>query len=112
MWNFNDVQIDIDILDADAALRIEQALDVLAVEEKQLPKEGKLSEVVTAYCSMYIRFFDTVLGPGGAKLVFQGKTNVRLCDEAYASFIAHIQKETRELDRRRVAFMRKYAPKK
>lgn len=111
-WKFNDHEFEVDLYDLDMAERIEQGLDGLAAKADKIDPHGKLSDTIRAYCQIHIDFFDEIIGVGTSGELFNGKTNVRLCDAAYESFIEFVNNEARQLSSARNALLAKYAPRK
>lgn len=51
-WEVNGLSLELDLDDADNMERYENAFDIMAKEENQIPKDGKQSERIRAYCQI------------------------------------------------------------
>lgn len=108
LWKWNDVELEIDMEDADFQEKYEKAFNKLAVTEKEIQKIGSLSQITREYCKMFYQLYDDIFGEGTGEKLFAGKHNVRLIDEAYDSFIEHCKKEVEAFQRRRMKASKKY----
>ena len=90
IWHINGHQFVLDIQDADTAERYEQAFTRMAEEEKNLPKDGKHSAWLRAYCSMFRNLFDRIFGEGAAVKILGEKDNTRVATETYEAFLNFI----------------------
>ena len=108
LWKFNDVELDVDMGDADFQEKYEDAVTKMGETEKELQKVGKLSEITRSYCDMFYKFFDNVFGPKTGERLFEGKHNTQLCETAYFSFIDHCAKEVEAINKRKAANFKKY----
>lgn len=82
---FNGVELEIDLLDADIMEKYENNLNKI-VEDVREPSqyEGKSNaDKVRIQCKHVKRFFDTMFGPGTARRLFGDKNNLGHCMEAF-----------------------------
>lgn len=110
LWKWNDVELEIDMEDYDFLQKYEKAFDALGVKEEELQKIGAQSGIVKEYCDMFYQLFDDIYGAGTGDKLFNGKRNVRLCEECYMAFIAECQKGVLEANKRKNAMMNKFKP--
>lgn len=110
LWKWNDVELEIDMEDYDFLQKYEKAFDAMGVKEEELKKIGTQSEIVKEYCDMFYRLFDDIFGAGTGDKLFNGKRNVRLCEECYTDFIDECQKGVLDANKRKNAMMNKFKP--
>lgn len=110
LWKWNNVELEIDMEDADFLEKYEKAFDVMGLQEEKLQKTGSQSAIVKEYCNMFYRLFDDIFGEGTGDKLFDGKKNVRACEECYMSFIAECKKGVLEANKRKNAMMNKFKP--
>lgn len=102
-WKWNDVELEVDLEDADFIERYEKAFNRMEETEKTVLTVGSLSERCKAYCEMFFQLFDDLFGDDTSKMLFGGKKNMGLVDECYESFLAFAKKEMEEVNKRRAA---------
>lgn len=107
-WKWNDVELEVDMEDADFQERYENAFKKMEKTETDLLKVGSLSQITRDYCRMFYRLFDDIFGDGTGDKLFKGKHNTRLTEEVYSSFIAHCSKDVEEINKRRAGMIKKY----
>ena len=110
LWKWNDVELEVDMSDADFLETYEKAFHAMAVNEGKLQKAGTHSGIAREYCMMFYRLFDDIFGEGTGEKLFSGKKNTRICEECYDSFITECKKEVVEVNKRRTAMLSKYKP--
>lgn len=93
IWKINDYEFELDLYDADTADRYEQAFEKMAVKEKALPKDGKLSEYTRAYCNMFKELYDDLFGKGAGEKILGDKANIRICNEIYLKFLDFVSEQ-------------------
>lgn len=86
-----------DMRDADDAGKYEAAIEKMAAEEKNLPKTGKSSEIIRAYCQVIKNFFDRVLAPGAGDAICTERSNTGVCNEAYMAFLDYCRAQKDEI---------------
>lgn len=64
LWKYNDVELDVDMADAEFQEKYENAFEKMEKSEKTMKKDGKISEITRAYCSLYTNLFDDIFGKG------------------------------------------------
>ena len=107
----NGVEIpDIDSCDLAVMETYEAAHNVVAKKAEEMNVHCKTrTEVIRYQCEAIFEFFDTVFGPGTAKLVFGDTVNMRTCFEAYEQVINIVNKQDVEFGNE---YTRKFSPKK
>lgn len=105
IWQINDVSLEYDFEDIESVERYEKAFEAMLVDEKNLKKDGSISKLMMDYCDMYWHLFDRLFGEGTANKIFNGRKNVRICDEVYESFIQFAKEEIAKSNARRNAIM-------
>ena len=90
VWHINGHEFILDIQDADTAERYEEAFARMGEEEKSLPKDGKHSAWLRAYCGMFRNLFDRIFGDGAAVKILGEKDNTRVVTETYETFLNFI----------------------
>ena len=108
LWKWNDVELDIDMEDADFIEKYEKAFNEMDKREKELQKIGAQSRIVRAYCEMFYKLFDSIFGDSTAEKLFSGKRNARMCEECYDSFISECKNSVAQSNKRRDAMSKKY----
>ena len=71
-WEINGLSLEFDNQDADNMERYENAFDLMEEEAKQLPKDGRVSERIRAYCNVFRNLFDRIFGEGTSEKLFDG----------------------------------------
>lgn len=112
LWKWNNVELEIDLDDADFIERYENAFNKVGETEKELQKVGLYSGIIRDYCKMFYQLFDDIFEPGTGDKLFGGKHNARLCEQAYDSFLNHVKKERDASNKRRFETVKKYKVKK
>lgn len=112
LWKINDVELEVDMGDAEFLARYESAFEKMGEAEKELQKIGKYSEIAKKYCEMFYKLFDDIFGEGTGERIFNGKKNCSVCEDVYDQFISHCAAEVRRIDTARQNRMNKYKPKK
>lgn len=109
-WTFNNVELEVDLQDADFAEKYEQAFERMGKDEKTVQKAGTNSAVIRGYCQLFFNLFDDIYGAGTAEKMFQDKVSATLCDTAYMGFINAAKACNEEAERIRQSMASKYSP--
>lgn len=111
VWEINGVSLPLDLDDADVMERVEDAFDAMEQEEKQIPKDGKQSARIRAYCNLFRNLFDHVFGEGTSEQIFKDKPmKTEVYDEAYFSFLECIRTQKEKAAQKRRERLSKYRP--
>lgn len=108
----NDVELDIEMDDADFQARYEAAFEKMSEAEKELQKVGKASDITKGYCDMFYELFDDIFGKGTGEKLFKGKRSISLVNDVYDQFISACSQQAREAQSRMKKMVSKYAPNK
>ncbi|MBE6825844.1 MAG: hypothetical protein E7511_03040 [Ruminococcus sp.] len=110
-WEINGVSLTLDLEDADVLERYEDAFASMEREEMHLPKDGKASARIRAYCEMYRHLYDHIFGDGTAEKIFAEKpVNAAVYDEVYGCFLEFVRTQLTESAKRRGEALGKYRP--
>lgn len=99
---FNGVELELDLMDADVMEKFEENLKKIAKNvQKKTQYEGKSNaDCLRIQCKHVKEFFDTMFGSGTSDRLFGGKNNLAACMEAFgiaASLAEQENKRTREI---------------
>lgn len=87
IFQYNGVKYTFDFRDAEDAALYEDAIAKMGEEEKAIKKDGKVSDMIKDQCILIKTFFDRVFGSGAGDALCTERSNVKLCYDAYYSFI-------------------------
>lgn len=110
-WKWNNIELEIDMDDADFHEKYEKAFEAAAKKEQELQtKAGSLKahEFSRGYCDIFYTIFDGIYGEGTAEKLFNGKRNFRILEEAYDSWLNLCKKDIAESQKRRKAMYGKF----
>lgn len=88
----NDVELHLDLYDAQTARRYEKAVDGLQAASKTDP-DAKLSENIEQQCQAVFDFFDTLFGEGTSAQIFGQNENLNLCLDAIETVAACVNEQ-------------------
>lgn len=106
MLKINDVELELDLMDADMAEKYEKVYRKMQKDVANIPKNLSLAENIRKQCKLIFNFFDEVFGEGTSKKIFGNKTNLRECIKAVETLIDHVNKDTEEASK----IINKYSP--
>ena len=109
-WECNGHTFELDMQDVDTVEKYEDAFATLSKEELALPKEGKNSTRVRAYCKMFRNLMDNLFGEGANIEIFGEKDNSRAVTEIYDKFLEFIVKQQTEFSNLQNKIQSKYSP--
>lgn len=110
LWKINDLELEIDLEDADFQKTYRLAFEELGKEEEKLVRVGNAEDVTISYCNMFYKLFDAIFGEGTGDKIFSGRHNARICDEVYSDFIGLCSEQVKSVEKRRETFTKKYLP--
>lgn len=111
IWEVNGLSLELDLDDADVMERYEKAFDIMSAEEKALPKDGKGSEQIRAYCQMFRNLYDNIFGEGTSERIFKDvPTSASAYDDIYFSFLDAVRKIKTATIQSRAERLAKYRP--
>lgn len=106
MLKINDVELELDLMDADMAEKYEKAYRKMQRDVVNIPKNLSLAESIRKQCKLIFNFFDEVFGEGTSEKIFGNKTNLRECVKAVETIIDHVNKDAEEANN----IINKYSP--
>ena len=110
VWNINGQSFEFDVQDVANSRRYEEAFEIMEKEEKELPKDGKNSDRILAYCLMFRHLFDNILGEGSADRIFGSTNNSRIMNEVYESFLTFISGQSTAIQESQNRIFSKFSP--
>lgn len=107
--NIKGVELEINVLDADTAEKMENAMEHVRIKsaEFQADKSMKLSAGIRAVCQLVFECFNSIFGDGTDKRIFGNHTDMGECMEAFAELARQTKQEGKE---RVSSITQKYAP--
>ena len=106
MLKINDVELELDLMDADMADKYEKAYRKMQRDVANIPKNLSLADSIRKQCQLIFTFFDEVFTEGTSKKIFGNRTNLRECIKAVETIIDHINKDAEEANK----IINKYSP--
>lgn len=94
----NDVELELDLYDADVMDRYTETIKKLDEKQKNKSIEGLSNgEIIRQECEMVFDFFNDVFGPGTDKKVFGDKTNIKICLNAFKQVVEYSASISKDL---------------
>lgn len=110
-WEINGLSLEFDNQDADNMERYENAFDLMEKEAKQLPKDGRVSERIRAYCNVFRNLFDRIFGKGTSEKLFDGvPMSSERYEEIYTQFLEFVREQNDASHQRHAARISAYLP--
>lgn len=110
-WEINGLSLELDMEDADIQERYENAFEKLSEEEKQVKKDGKLSEFTRAYCELFAKLYDRIFGEGTSEKIFSGvPVSIPKYMEIYDSFLEFAKHQQENINASMAKIVAKYRP--
>lgn len=110
IWEINGVALELDLEDAEALERYEAAFERMSRAENAIPKDGRASGIVRAYCGMFRGLFRDIFGEN-ADAIFDGvPVNARRYDEIYENFLLFVKAQQEAAAGQRRELMARYRP--
>ena len=106
MLKINDVELELDLMDADMAEKYEKAYRKMQRDVANIPKNLSLADSIRKQCQLIFTFFDEVFREGTSKKIFGNRTNLRECIKAVETLIDHVNKDVEESNK----IINKYSP--
>lgn len=104
LFRYNGAEYEFDARDADEVKRMEAAVDQMGAEERDIPKDGRASDMYRAQCDMLKRFFDRILGEGAGVALCTEKNNIAVHYDAYEQFLAFVSAQKDDVVKARQTF--------
>ena len=89
IWEINGISLELDLEDADVMERLENAFETMKNDESAVPKDGKASTRIRAYCAMFRNLFSNIFGNDETEKMFKG---VPTNSSMHRKMILHEQK--------------------
>lgn len=102
----NNVELELDLMDADMAEKYEKAYRKMQRDVANIPKNLSLADSIRKQCQLIFTFFDEVFREGTSKKIFGNKTNLRECIKAVETLIDYVNKDVEEANK----IINKYSP--
>ena len=106
MLKINNVELELDLMDADMADKYEKAYRKMQRDVANIPKKISLADSIRKQCNLIFCFFNEVFGEGTSKKIFGNKTNLRECIKAVETLIDYVNKDVEEANK----IINKYSP--
>lgn len=110
VWRYNDIELELDISDAETIELYEKTFEQMQKEVKSLPTTGRKSEIVSAYCKTLRNVFDRLFGDGTSDKMFGTRNNAVQITAAYESFLEFVSAQNKELDNIQNRIVSRYSP--
>lgn len=110
VWHINGHDLALDMQDVDVLERYERAFEIMAEDERNIPKEGKSSVILRAYCKMFRDLFNNIFGDGADKLIFGDQNNSRVMIEVYENFLDFASSQGKSATEVRNRIQSRYSP--
>lgn len=111
IWEINGMSLELDLEDADCMERYENAFEKMSEEEKQIPKDGKYSAIIRAYCRLYRNMYDRIFGEGTSEKLFKGiPENTDSYNKVYCEFLDFVTAQRTTTAKKRAEILSKYRP--
>lgn len=111
-WEINGQILELDLDNADVMERYEKAFDLMGEEENNIPRDGRFSDQIRAYCKLFRDLFDRIFGEGASEKIFSGiPLSISAYDEVYISFLNYVKGQITASLKAQTDRLAKYAPK-
>ena len=109
-WEYNGLQFEIDMQDADFAKKYKDVFDKMGEDAAAIPKTGENFDIIEAYYNMYAGMFDGLFGDGTALKLADGKRSSTRLESAYESMLDFISAQNASVQERRGGMIIRYSP--
>mgnify|MGYP002579119021 FL=1 len=111
IWEINGISLELDLEDADVMERLENAFETMKTDESAVPKDGKASARIRAYCAMFRNLFSNIFGSEETEKIFRKvPTNSSAYDDVYISFLEFINAQKDDIARVKSEKLSRYIP--
>ena len=111
IWEINGISLELDLEDADVMERLENAFETMKTDESAVPKDGKASARIRAYCAMFRNLFSNIFGSEETEKIFRKvPTNSSAYDDVYISFLEFINAQKDDIARAKSEKLERYRP--
>ena len=110
-WKIKGMELAFDNLDSVYMKRYEEAYDLMEQDARALPKDGKKSDYIIAYCDVFHKLFDRIFGEGTSAKLFAGEpTSIDRYHEIYEEFLSFVAVCNAESIQKQAELFSKYKP--
>lgn len=115
MLKINNIELKMDILDADFSERVEIEMEKVVEESKRSDsrfKQGgiKRSQYLKQQCKIIFDFFDNIWGKGTHEKIFEERLNLKECVHAFERFVNAYKEENEKEAKEMQELTAKYSP--
>ncbi|MBO5568824.1 MAG: hypothetical protein J6A79_07850 [Clostridia bacterium] len=109
-WEINGNAYPLNMQDVDDAAKYEAAFDAMAEEERAIPKDGRLSDLLRAKADLYRNLFDRLFGNGASLEIFGERNDLTAMDDIYEQFLTFVSKQVDEAKARQSSIIERFSP--
>ncbi|WP_300902234.1 DUF6673 family protein [uncultured Clostridium sp.] len=115
MLKINNVELNMDVFDADFSEKVEAEMEKVVKESKNSDnrfKQGglKRSQYLKQQCKIIFDFFDNIWGEGTHKKIFEERSNLKECIIAFERFVNAYKEENEKEAKEMQELTAKYSP--
>lgn len=111
IWEYNGVELQLDLADANDAERYDKSFRELEYNEKTFSHDLPNYQIIRNYCKLYSNLFDSLFGEGTYEKLSGGKTeNINVAHDIYDSFLCFAREQTDKILDVKNRFTGKYSP--
>ena len=111
-WEINGLSLPLDLEDLEMMEHYESVFQKMKEEEQEIPKIGKATERIRAYCNLYLHLFENLFGEDAAQKIFEGvPLNSGEYEKVYFNFLDFVRKQRMETAKIRAEKLLEFAPK-
>lgn len=109
--SINDVELDMDLADADLAEKAEAAIKTVMDKATEMQKEVKnYAQSIRATCGLVNECFDSIFGEDTSEKLFGGRRNMVEAMDAFAALCAEVSRQTQAIRRHTQSLAARYSP--
>lgn len=108
-FKFGNFETEIDTSDFDFMQAFETHAEETVTAIGKINQEGKRSEAIKTISNLHFAFFDALFGEGTSEQLFDGRVNMRLCDQAMSALGDAIIEDQKAYSDETAAIASKYA---
>jgi hypothetical protein len=98
MLKINNIELELDLYDADVMDNFTRAMEKIDEKEKSKSIKGLSNgEVIRQECEIIFDFFNDVFGAGTDKTIFGDKTNIKVCLDAFKQVVEYAASVSKDL---------------
>lgn len=111
IWKYNDVELKLDLAEADDARRFDECFRALDANEKSFNRDLPNYQIILNYCKLYSNLFDSLFGEGTYERLSAGKTqNINVAHDIYDDFLCFAKAQSDSILDMKNRFTGKYSP--